>query len=89
MHNLVQVDDMGVLFQLLQDCDFADCSRWNAVLAVVNFDLLNGNCLSCQLLEGLVDDAIRSFSKFALVFVSLAQLLWSDKRSRASLSSGG
>ena len=76
---------MGMLFKLLKDCDFADCSRWNAILAVVNFDLLNSNCLSCCLFKGRVDNAISSFPKFTLVFVGLAQLLWSDERACVGL----
>lgn len=43
MHNLLQAYDVRVIAKLLKDCDLPNCRAWDAVVTMVNLDLLDCN----------------------------------------------
>lgn len=43
MHNLVEVNDVFVVFQLLEDSNLTNGSAWDSIIAMIYFYLLNSN----------------------------------------------
>jgi len=63
MDDLLQVHDEVVVAQFLQHSDLADGSAWDAIVAVVNLNLLDSYDIVGANLFGHVNDTIGAFSQ--------------------------
>lgn len=76
MLNFLQVDDVGVVAQLLQNGNFTDGRAWDSIIAMVDLDLFNRYYFLCCLFNGLEYHTVGTLAKFTHVLESLYKLLW-------------
>ena len=64
MDNLLEINDVWIVAELLQDGDLTDGCAWDAIVAVVDFDLFHSHLsTSCKLLCQ-VDNSIGALAQF-------------------------
>lgn len=73
-YHVLEANDVGVL-QFLQERDFADCSRGNALVIVLQTDLLESDGLIGNFIAGLVNDTVGALSDFGDSLVALNLLV--------------
>ena len=76
--NLLEIDDVGVVAELLQDSDLSDGSAWNSIVAVVDFDLLDSHLhIRCQLLSQ-VDDSVGALAQLRHISILTGEFIGGD-----------
>ena len=70
MNDLFEVDDKLVVTKFLKNCDLADSSARNSVVAMVNLDLLHCYGSVSSELKSFIDDSIGTLAKpFAVLIL--------------------
>ena len=63
MNDVYQINDVLIVAQLLQDSDLTDGRARDAVVTVVNLDLLNGDYLERFFLDRFVNNSVGTFTQ--------------------------
>ena len=59
------------MLKALEKRNLSDCSRWNSIVFFFEADLFECDCLSRDLIYGLVDDTIGAFTEFVELLVAI------------------
>ena len=74
MNDLLEVDDILVVTKFLKDCNLADSSARNSVVAMVNLDLLHCYSNVSSELKSFIDDSIGTLTKPLAILILVFKL---------------
>ena len=78
MNDLFEVDDKLVVTKFLKNCDLADSSARNSVVAMVNLDLLHCYGSVSSELKSFIDDSIGALAQLRHISVLAGEFIGGD-----------